>query len=214
MMRIAAAASTVVLWPAQATAADELGLSNDGITWSASLPSPLFDSHFLWVPGDRQQRTFWLRNQSSDNAVLDVTVLGSTVDSLMESGDLTVEMRAGTGPWHSTRQVGAHKLISSMDVAPGQQEKVTVAVDFDLASPNHSQIKKYNLNVEVRLTQDTHRGNADGHQDGDGSDGRGHGDGDLPGTGGPPWWVLPVGTGLTGGGIGLVVGARKERTHG
>lgn len=220
MMRIAAAASTVVLWPVSATAADELGLSNDGATWSASLPSPLFDSNFRWVPGDRQQKSFWVRNQSGDKALLDITVLGSSVDSLMETGDLEVDVRAGSGPWHSTRQVGRHKLVSSMGVSAGQKEKVTVAVNFDFASPNQSQIKKYDLNFEVRLTQDTsggrHNGHHDGHHDGNGSKGHGHKDknGDLPGTGGLPWWVLPLGTGLTGGGIALVTGARKERTHG
>jgi hypothetical protein len=215
MMRIAAAASTAVLWPVSATAADELGLSNDGATWSASLPSPLFDSTFRWVPGDRQQTSFWVRNQSGDKALLDITVLGSSVDSLLETGDLEVEVRAGTGPWHATQQVGSHKLISSISVAAGQKEKVTVAVDFDSASTNHSQVKKYNLNFEVRLTQDASGGNHLGHHDGDGSNGQHHKDknGDLPGTGGLPWWVLPLGTVLTGGGIAVVAGARKERIH-
>jgi len=199
-------------------AAGELGLSNDGVTWAASLPSPLFDSSFRWVPGDGQQRSFWVRNQSSDQAVLDVTVLGSSVDSLMETGDLEVKVRAGSGAWHSTRQVGRHKLISSMDVAAGQQEKITVAVDFDFASTNVSQVKKFNLAFEIRLTQDTSGNNGGKHhgdRDGNGSNGHHHKEknGDLPGTGGLPWWVLPLGTVLTGGGIALVTGARKERTH-
>jgi hypothetical protein len=219
MMRIAAATSAVVLWPAPASAADALGLSNDGTTWSSSLPSPLFDSTFRWVPGDRQQRTFWVRNQSSDKAVLDIAVLGSSVDSLMETGDLEVEVRAGTGPWHSTRQAGRHTLISSMEVAPGQKESVTVAVGFDSASLNDSQVTKYTLNFEVRLSQDTSGQGDDGN---DGNDGNSsdhlHGDGDrdddLPGTGGLPWWVLPVGAGLTGGGVALVAGVRRERSHG
>jgi hypothetical protein len=219
MMRIAAAASTVVLWPASAIAAGELGLSNDGVTWSASLPSPLFDSTYRWVPGDRQQRSFWVRNQSSDKAVLDVTVLGSSVDSLMDTGDLEVEVRAGTGPWHSTRQAGRHKLISSTDVSVGQQEKITVAVDFDFASANVSQVKKFNLVFEIRLTQDTSGINGGTHHDGNGGNGsNGHHhqnrNDDLPGTGGLPWWVLPLGVGLTGGGIAVVTGTRKERTDG
>lgn len=212
MMHIAAAASAVILWPAPASAADELGLSNDGSSWSSDLPSPLFDSNFRWVPGDRQERAFWVRNQSDDTAVLDISVLGSSVDSLMATGDLAVEVRAGSGAWHSTRQVGRHELISSMDVSAGQKEKVTVAVDFDFASSNQSQIKNYDLTFEVRLTQDTPGDGGAGENDG--SKGH-HGDdnGDLPGTGGLPRWVLPLGAGLTAGGVAFVAAARKERAH-
>jgi hypothetical protein len=213
MMRIAAAASTVVLWPAAATAANELGLSNDGVTWSANLPSPLFDGDFRWVPGDRQQRSFWVRNQSGDEAVLDIAVLGSSVDTLLETGDLEVEVRAGNGPWHSTKQVGRQKLVSAMDVSAGQKQKVTVAVNFDFASINQSQVKKFDLVFEIRLTQAASGDEVSSH-DGDGSKGGDDNDknGDLPGTGGLPWWVLPLGTGLTSGGIAFVAGARRTRT--
>lgn len=213
MMRLAVAASTVALWPVAAHAADELGLSNDGATWASSLPAPLFDSNFHWVPGDRQERTFWVRNMSHDEAVLDVAVLGTTVDSLMDTGDLDVEVRAGNGPWTSTDQVGRHQLVSSMPVAAGQREKVTVAVDLDAASTNQSQVKKLALSFEVRLTQDT--ADRGGRHDGDEGSGH-HGDrdrdGDLPGTGGQPWWILPLGAVLTGGGMFVARSIREERS--
>jgi hypothetical protein len=210
MMRLVAAASTVVLWPIAAHAADELELSNDGATWASSLPAPLFDSNFHWVPGDRQERSFWVRNRSHDGAVLDIAVLGTTVDSLLDTGDLDVEVRAGNGAWHSTDQAGRHELVSSMPVAAGQREKVTVAVDLDAASVNQSQVKKLALSFEVRLTQDvTGRGGRHDGDDGSGHRGDHDRDGDLPGTGGQPWWVLPLGAALTGGGM-LVVGAMRE----
>jgi hypothetical protein len=207
MMRLAAAASTVALWPMAAHAADELGLSNDGTTWASTLPAPLFDSNFRWVPGDRQERSFWVRNQSGDEAVLDIAVLGSSVDSLMDTGDLKVEVKAGDGAWHSTDQAGDQKLVSSLSVTAGQREKVTVAVDLDAASSNHSQLRKVELAFEVRLTQDTAGGTRGG-----GSDHRGHRNDnhDLPGTGGPPWWVLPLGAALTGSGMYLVGAMRTE----
>lgn len=212
MVRLAAAASTVALWPMAAHAADELGLSNDGTTWASTLPAPLFDPNVRWVPGDRQEESFWVRNLSGDGAVLDIAVLGSPIDSLVETGDLDVEVKAGNGPWHATDQAGRHTLVSSMPVEAGQREKVTVAVDFDPASTNHSQFKRLELAFEVRLTQDTLGGNGshDGHH-GSGHHGDRDRNGDLPGTGGLPWWVLPLGTALTGAGAFAVAATREEQ---
>jgi hypothetical protein len=217
MMRIAAAASTIALWPSGASASSELGLSNDGVTWSSTLPSPLFDSGFRWVPGDRQQESFWVRNMSTDDAVLDITLIGSAIDSLMQTGDLDIEVRAGDGPWHSTNQVGRHRLVRSMQVDPGQRERVTVAVDFDPTSSNTSQVKSYELEFEVRLTQDVsgHGDDGHGHRDDDSHHYRGDNrSDDLPGTGGPSRWLAPLGAGLTVGGAAFVAAARKERRHG
>jgi len=216
MVRLAAAVSTVALWPMAAHAADQLGLSNDGSTWASTLPAPLFDSNFRWVPGDRQERSFWVRNLSGDKAVLDIAVRGSSIDSLMDTGDLDVEVKAGNGPWHVTDQAGRQQLVSSMPVAAGQSEKVTVAVDFDPASTNQSQLKEIVLAFEVRLSQDTSGGTPGGSGQDDDDDGSGHhgdrdrGD-DLPGTGGLPWWVLPLGTALTGAGVLAVVATREEQ---
>jgi hypothetical protein len=207
--------ATVALWPSSAVAADELGLSNDGVYWSSQLAAPLFDPAFRWVPGDREESAFWVRNQSSDGATLDVALVGSGVDSLMETGDLTVAVRAEGGPWRSANQVGRQSLISSLSVEPGHTEKVTVSVVFAAASTNESQVLQYDLKFDVRLTQDTSGGSdgrSDDEDDSDGSDG--HDDDGLPGTGGLPWWVLPFGSGLVAGGVSLAMCTRKERTHG
>ena len=139
----------------------------------------------------------------------------------METGDLAIALRAEGGPWHSANQVGRQSLISSMSVEPGHVEKVTVAVVFAAASTNESQVRQYDLAFDVRLTQDT-SGDSDDDSDGDsrsdddesdGSDDRGQDDG-LPGTGGTPWWVFLLGTGLTAGGVSLATRTRKERTDG
>jgi hypothetical protein len=213
--------ATVALWPSSAVAADKLGLSNDGIHWSSNLAAPLFDPSFRWVPGDREESAFWVRNQSSDRATLDVALVGSGIDSLMETGDLAIAVRAEGGPWYSATQVGRQSLISSMSVGPGHMEKVTVAVVFAAASTNESQVRQYDLAFDVRLTQDT-SGGSDSDSDGnsrsdddesDGGAGRGQDDG-LPGTGGSPWWVFLLGTGLTAGGVALATRTRKERTNG
>jgi hypothetical protein len=217
MARAALVMASVALWPSSAAAADKLGLSNDGIHWSSNLAAPLFDPSFRWVPGDREESAFWVRNQSSDRATLDVALVGSGIDSLMETGDLAIAVRAEGGSWHSAIQVGRQSLISLMSVEPGHVEKVTVAVVFAAVSTNESQVRQYDLAFDVRLTQDT-SGGSDGDSrsdddESDGSDGRGQDDG-LPGTGGPPWWVFPLGTGLTAGGVSLATRTRKERTDG
>jgi hypothetical protein len=203
-----------LLTPSAAVADGELGLSADGQTWGRNLSKPLFDPAFRWVPGDRETASFWVRNQSDGPAVLDVTMVGSAVDSLIRTGDLTVRVVTESGAAGSTSTPGSHSLVRSLRVPRGQSERVDVTVDFDRASTNESEVKNLNLAFDVRLTQDTtaaDRGTGD-------DDGSGHRDDDrdvgLPGTGGPSWWVFPLGTALVAGGVALATRTRRERTDG
>lgn len=210
MMRMALAFSAVALWPAPAMAADELGLSNDGSAWSGNLPQPLFDSGFRWVPGDVKTASFYVRNQSRDGALLDLSVTGTTVRTLTQTGDLDIAVRVGDGSWVDTRQSGAQRLVTSAPVASGQQSRVDVRVELDRDSANQSQAKQVDLQFAVRLTQGVgRRPDRNGH-----GDDHGHGDDDgLPGTGGAPLWVLLAGAGSVAAGATVVAAARKERRH-
>lgn len=216
-------AATMAVVPTAAQASDRIGLSTDGVNWSATLNAPLFDPNFRWVPGDREESSFWVRNQSNDGATLDIAVLGNAVDALMETGDLDVQVRAGDGPWHDTNQVGRQSLVSSMKVAPGEQMKVTVAIAFAPASTSESESKSVDLRFDVRLTQAVPGGGgsgsdhsddqSDGHSD-DRSDNDSGDHSGLPGTGGAAWWVLPAGMALAAGGATLTRGTRRRRAHG
>ena len=104
MLRAIVIVAAILLAAAPAIAADEVGLSSDGVSWGSALSEPLFDPAFRWVPGDRETASFWVRNESSDAALLDVAILGSSVDALMETGDLsvTVAVAGGGGPTTTT----------------------------------------------------------------------------------------------------------------
>lgn len=208
--------------PRAAVAADNLGLSPDGVTWSPNLTTPLFDPAFRWIPGDTETSSFWVRNQSSDNATLDVSILGSGVDSLMQTGDLAVTVRAAHGSGSTTTTTARHELITSRVVNPGQTERIDVTVAFDPASGNQSQAKALDLRFEVRLTQDVSgiRGNqrvSDDSDDSDDDEGDDNGhdrNGALPGTGGPVWWLLPAGLiGIAAGGLTVALSRRRDRSE-
>jgi hypothetical protein len=221
MFRTISLTAAILLTAAPAVAADEIGLSSDGVSWGSTLTQPLFDPAFRWVPGDRETTSFWVRNQSNERALLNVAILGSSIDSLMETGDLSVKVAAASGGGGSTTTTGRHELLSSRPVEPGQTERIDVTVAIDSASTNQSQVKTLDLQFEVRLTQDT--GTPEVSDDSDDSDGSDNGgddgdgrdrDGLLPGTGSSvdrAW--LWFAAGLIGGGLAFVGWTRrKERS--
>ncbi len=213
MLRTISIAAAILLTATPAVAADEIGLSNDGVLWGSTLPHPLFDPAFRWVPGDRETASFWVRNQSDDSALLDVAILGSSIDSLMQTGDLSVTVAAASGGGNSATTTGRHELLSSRAVDPGQTERIDVTVAIDPAATNQSQVKALELSFEVRLTQDS--GTPDDSDDVDDSnDSNDDGDsrdrnGLLPGAGGAAPWLLPAG--LLGVGVGLLAVASTRR---
>lgn len=212
MLRTISIAAAVLLTASPAVAAGEIGLSSDGVSWGSTLSQPLFDPGFRWVPGDRETASFWVRNESGDSALLDVAILGSSVDSLMETGDLSVTVAAEGGNGTSTTKPGRHELLSSRAVEPGQTERIDVTVAIDPAATNESQVKALDLRFEVRLTQDDEISEESDDSDDDDGDDR---NGFLPGTGGSAPWLLPAG--LLGVAVGLVAVAvtrRKEAADG
>lgn len=203
------AALALVGVPATATAAGELGLSNNGTTWSATLPSPIFDPAFRWVPGDSETGTFYIRNQSPDSGLLDLTMLASQVTELIDSGDLTVSAQVDGGDWVGVTTAGPHALITDEPVPAGAVRRINVRVDFDPASTNPTQDQRLDLRFNVALTQDTSVApptNPGGDGDGDGN---GNGGSDLPNTGsGVRLWMILVG-GLSIA-LGVVVARRSS----
>jgi uncharacterized membrane protein YgcG len=137
-----------------AQAAGEIGLSTDGVHWSAALPGPLFDPAFTWVPGDTQTATFYVRNQDADAAVLDVTMLTGPVEALIDTGDLTIGARVDGGAYTEATAAGSHLLVDQIPVASGAMRRIDVRVAFDPTSGNDSQLKAMDLRFQVQLSQD------------------------------------------------------------
>lgn len=193
-----------------AFASNELGLSSDGVHWGNSLPGQLFDPAFRWVPGDSETRTFYVRNQSKDAAVLDVTMITGPAEALIDTGDLKVGVRVDNGAFESATTSGTHVLASQVPVARGQKHRIDVRVDFDPASTNLSETKRLRLRFNVRLTQDASvlpptNGGGNGNNSG-------HGGGLLPGTGSviSPG-LLVLATLLCSVGLALVGFGRRSR---
>lgn len=47
-------------------------------------------------------------------------IRGTTVDSLMETGDLTITVRSASGTWDDVSWPGAHRLVSGADLGAGR----------------------------------------------------------------------------------------------
>jgi LPXTG-motif cell wall-anchored protein len=140
-------------WGAPAQAAGELGLSPDGVHWAATLPAPIFDPAFRWVPGDSETASFYVRNQAKEAGALTVTMLAPAVHDLIDSGDLTVSAQFENKPFVSVTTAGAHTLVDAVTVPPKGVRKITIRVAFDPTSPNSTEDKLLDLRFGVTLTQ-------------------------------------------------------------
>jgi len=181
-----------------AVAADELGLSLDGIHWKSSISTPLFDPSFRWVPGDSETATFYVRNQGGSLGDLTVDVLGPTADGLIESGDLHVTAKGGGGKWTNVSEPGHHRLLTAPDIADGTVSAIKVNVSFDSSSTNSTQLRASKLTFRITLSESTAAGRGE----------------NLPGTGAPRVLLLAVLSALSiGSGLSLATG-RNEAIRG
>ncbi len=213
LIALAMAVLALCGWSAPALAAGELGLGTDGVHFASTLPAPLFDPAFRWVPGDSETATFYVRNQAKNAGALDITMLAPAVHDLIDSGDLTVSAKFENKPFVSVTTAGAHTLVDSVTVPPKGIRKITIRVDFKPTSPNATQDKVLDLRFKVTLSQ---RGaDVSGPQTGGGN---GHGNGgvsapgSLPSTGNDvsPLTII-LGALLCAAGAGLALfGQRRE----
>ncbi|GEL96746.1 hypothetical protein [Cellulomonas terrae] len=115
-----------------AYAADPLEVSLDGTTWTASLPTRLFPSPGVIVPGDVLTSVLWVRNGSGDPARVDLEVaddLGVGPGSLAADLSLVIDGTPAPGgtSWHGP------------DLAPGAVARIPLVVTFAASSQSVSQ---------------------------------------------------------------------------
>lgn len=193
--------SLLLLGGGPAAASDELGLSRDGTTWAPDLSDPLFEAAVRWVPGDSRTASFYVRNQSGQAGTLSLDILGTATDSLMQTGDLSVEAHGAGGDWTPVTEPGTHRLLSAGQVPSSATRRVDVTVTFDPASSNQSQVRSLDLALQVRLIQDVEDNTP-------GDDASDDGLGLLPDTGGPSPWTVAIAAGL------VLVGTLTARRRG
>ena len=190
----------LVLIGTPASAADEIGLSRNGTTFSSSLPGSLFDPAFIWVPGDVESETFYVRNQGEGTARLTVDILGQQASDLIESGDLHVTASSGSKS-ATVSDAGTHRLLTIPGVDTDEIVPITVTVAFDEASTNETQLLSSDLKFRINLKQTSA---VLGEEEDDGN-------GLLPDTGAQsPLWLAALAAISIGSGAALI---SRRRTH-
>ena len=193
-----------------AVAADEIGLSNDGVRWGSTLSDPIFDPNFRWVPGDDEIASFYVRNQGPTGAAMTIEARSADTDKLLSNDDIALSARVDGGSWVELKNGVASKRLTSRSITRGDVVRVDVNAVFDAQSTNRSQVKELALNFRVTL-QDWRAANG-GSGEGD-SDSEGRGDtGSLPAAGAQvtAWSVAAV-LGLVL--LGSLIVARGERSE-
>lgn len=169
----------VLAWsPLPSQAADEIGLSPDGVTWVDELTVPLFEPERRWVPGDEETRSFWIRNQGPSGAEMTVEALALDGDQVL-ADDLGLSARVDDGPWES---LGVERRSQNLAVEPlqvGRSARVDLRVNFDSASVNQTQRLALPLTLRITLAE------AIPTQDGEAGAGT-----LLPGTGATLGWQV------------------------
>ncbi|WP_183092321.1 hypothetical protein [Nocardioides stalactiti] len=187
--------------PARA-ADDPIALSADGVTWGHALSSPLFTRDHVWVPGDVQTRSFYVRNDGPTGARLTVALQAGDSDRLLSDRDLALSARAATGPWTRVRNGGDVAPLVRDALEQGESVRVDLRASFRWRSTNESMVDQVPLQVVVVLRQD-------GHLTDDETDVT------LPGVGSTvPWWLLTVAVCCLLGGVTIVLISRhREERH-
>lgn len=142
---------------APAVAADELGLSLDGVTWTEALTMPLFDPDMVWVPGDVEDGQFFFRNQSTDEATYQVSATIEDAGELLAQGDMVLSAAVNGGPWQPAANINGEDtvLLAEGDISPDEVITMGLQVEFLTTSGNRSQRQQLILASRVLLTADT-----------------------------------------------------------
>jgi hypothetical protein len=202
--------------PASAATVDEVGLSSDGVTWQRSLEAPLFAEPRLWVPGDAEVRTFWLRNQAGDAGALSLAVESSDPHGLLPSDDILIEARVNGEAWVAMADPQAREPQTLLDdrLTPGDVVRVDVRVTALWDAPNRSQRTVLPLDLRVTLSD---AAASPGRPGGEDQAASGDPGGDLAATGAIVMYgALWLAAAALGGGLALLLGRRRgadEEAH-
>ena len=129
-----------------------LGLSRMGNHWTPNLDKPLFGRHLDLVPGQTEKRTFYVRNQSGEQARLRVSVNITKAHRSLQRDAFRVAARTRAGWWQHVRHTGSHAVLWRT-MARGAVIPVTLRVRIRPRADNSSMDRGLRLQVKVRLSQ-------------------------------------------------------------
>lgn len=153
---VALAAAMVLVAADPATAADELELSTDGVSYADTIATPLFSSADLLVPGDSRQSTFWVRNATSFQTYLRVAINGATYTDTDYAVALTLQgaVPGTTGTPISVASTSTCRvLIYGVSLAPAEEVEVTLTLQLGDLDGSEGQTADVGITVGVLLTE-------------------------------------------------------------
>jgi hypothetical protein len=128
---VVGAAVLAVLPASGASAADEVVLSSDGVSWGPTMNGPLFGTVVGLVPEESRTATLWVRNSSQHEVVLRLTLDSTT----WSDSDYAAAMTAGAaapgavGSTVSITTAGPCRLIlTGATLDPGETLPVTMTI--------------------------------------------------------------------------------------
>lgn len=190
--------------------ADEgpISLSTDGQTFTTDVDGAILIGIDRYVPGDRNQRTVWVRNDSGDPAWLWSKYSTTSADAgLLPFLSVSAAYGAEAAPAEVGRLVGPGQctpLLPAQKIAAGQAVPMVIGASFAPGAPNETRLMSAKFAVKFGLTQDV--GQAVGPNGctaagGSGGTGTPAANGQLPETGAGtliPWLSLAAATALAG----------------
>jgi hypothetical protein len=135
-----------------AAAASPLGLSWDGRTWSTSLSGRLFDGPRLMVPGDSATGRFFVRNMSSDAAMLRVQYR-LPPSPLIGRQAVQVAVRVGSDAWTTLTTSDSFLPVTTTSLDQGSMVAVRVRATFNPNAGNSLKSLMEPITFRVTLTE-------------------------------------------------------------
>lgn len=189
-----------------------VALSRDGTTWTSDLTAPLFDQDTGWVPGDRQQASFFVRNDGESDADLTITIDAEERDGLI-AADVVTLTATTSARGRAVPIAGNPTRLGRL--AEGAAERIDLAALVHGSATNETMRRIMRFTVVVELAG-TPTSGTDAERDTRSAEAPSHPIGLLAYTGTDrPWGVLAAGLAMLTIGLSALISllALRRRTH-
>lgn len=138
----------------------DLEVSADGDSWSAEFPTSLFPDGLLLAPGDVVGAVAFARNAAATPGVLTIAAAGT--NDWPGNDDVTIEVVVSTDGWppaaDSSTLAGladSPEFAIEATLEPGTEARIDIRVHIDAGATNAVQERALDLDLEVRLGDDS-----------------------------------------------------------
>lgn len=147
----AVAAAVALAGVPGAFAADEgyLEMSRDGVTYSSSLPGPIFNQSLVYVPGASTSATVWIRNTSDEQARLSSAALMVRSDPQLDSYiGLAAGLESGGASRAALGQQGTCTDLGQVwELEAGEEIELALVADLSKDAPNDTMNRSADFDV-------------------------------------------------------------------